>query len=485
MSDSDDTDYLLAISPNFFNSNVVESPDSQMEGLPSCFPYLQPAQQQELRTLNEKLKELEKSLPNLASDDPWTHSTPKHGIFDDQVQSPKETYRIDADGFKLPKIPEETVSQTQSKSELLSLSQIWANDKFLQNTSASIQEERLRREHCERTIQQLQTKILEYQQKLSVAITVDRTKDDALKALEEEKNRLKIDLSRHEVCEKYQNDLKSRIENLEKELSQAVNLASKFQSKNEILEQKVESILQTTGEMEELYKHKIEDLENQLSHCQNNLRYCEEDLKSTRERLGSVQTEADKVMEEQLKCDKVIHNLERLHSTSSTELLTEKKRISQLEKQNQEINEKLVNMMRKEKHLQQELEQQKHTLKSHYQQQLENVVKDKLVQFQEELDKTEATLKTEHKQREHLIAERAIKQITLISDKSDQEIQLILQKHEEETDLYRIQLADATKRISDLEGKINVYRTKRYGGYLIAYLILSILVMCFLFGFFF
>ncbi|KAL5293391.1 CNTROB family protein [Megaselia abdita] len=464
MSETDDTDYLLAISPTFFNSKIEDS--NEME-LPSCFPYLQPSQQQELKNLNEKLKELEKSLPILSASpsneivgtNSWdiSHSTPKHGIFDDKIQSPKETYRIDADGFKLPKIPEET----PSKSELLSLSQIWASDNFLQNTTASIQEERLRREHCERKIQQLQTKILEYQQKLSVAITVDRTKDEVLRASEEEKNRLKIDLSRHEVCEKYQTDLKSRIENLEKELSQAVNLATKFQSKNEILEQKVESILQTTGEMEELYKHKIEDLEGQVNHCRKNLKYCEEDLKSTREKLVCVQSEADKVMEEQLKCDKVIQNLERLKSSSSTELLNEKRKINQLEKQNQEINEKLVNIMRREKNLQQELDQQKHTLKSHYQQQLENVVKDKLVQFQEELDKTEATLKAESKQREHLIAERAIKQISLISEKSDQEIQLIHEKHEEEIDLYRIQLADATKRISDLEGKINCYRTKR------------------------
>lgn len=479
MSESDDTDYLLAISPNFFNSKIY-SPDShEMDGLPSCFPYLQTSQQEELKNLNVKLKELEASLPNLACDE-WdmTHSTPKHGIFDDKIQSSMETYRIDGDGFKLPKIPEETASMSQSKTELLSLSRIWANEASNHTSSMSIQEERVRREHCERKIQELQVKILEYQQKLSVAITVDRTKDEVLRASEEEKNRLKMDLSRHEVCEKYQMDLKSRIDNLEKELSQAVAIASKFQHKNEILEQKVENILQTTGEMEELYKHKIEDMESTLN-------YCKQDLQSTRERLNSVQINADKVMEEQLKCDKVIQNLEKLHSSSSTELLSERKKISQFEKQNKEINEKLVNLMRKEKHLQQELDQQKQSLKSHYQQQLENVVQDKLVQFQEELDKTESTLKAEHKHRENIIAERAIKQITLISQKSDQEIHLIHEKHEEEIDLYRIQLADATKRITDLEGKLNVYRTKRYGGYLTAYLILSILVLCFLFGFFF
>lgn len=485
MSDTDDTDYLVAISPNFYNSQIESPENSGMENLPSCYPYLQPSQQQELKSLNEKLKELERSLPMLATDDEIIHSTPKHGIFDDKLQSPnpKETYRIDAEGFKLPKIPEETASQCQSKSELLSLSNIWANDNFLSNTNASIQEERLRREHCERTIQQLQAKILEYQQKISVAISVDRTKDEAIKALEDDKSRLKMDLSRHELCEKYQSDLKSRIENLEKELSQAVNLASKFQGKNEALEQKVESILQTTGEMEELYKQKIEDLEGQIRQYQNNFQYCEEDLKSTREKMVKLQEEADKMMEEQLKSDKVIQNLEKLKCSSSTELSNEKKKVVQLEKQIKEVNDKLAAMMRKEKLFQQDLEQQRQNLKSHYQQQLENVVKDKLIEFQEELDKTETVLKSEHKQREHLIAERAIKQITLIGEKSEQEISLLKEKHCQEIELYRFQLAEATKRISELEHKVAVYRTKRYGGYLVFYLVLCNIILCSLFGF--
>ena len=62
-------------------------------------------------------------------------------------------------------------------------------------------------------------------------------------------------------------------------------------------------------------------------------------------------------------------------------------------------------------------EAQKISLKSYYQQQLEKAVLAKVKEFQKQLDSVEDTLKQESKQRERLIAERAIKQLELISKK--------------------------------------------------------------------
>lgn len=104
---------------------------------------------------------------------------------------------------------------------------------------------------------------------------------------------------------------------------------------------------------------------------------------------------------------------------------------------------------------------QQKTLKSHYQQQLENVVAQKLKEFQEQLDKTEETLKAEARDRERLIAERAVKQLELINEKNELELNLLQEKHNEEVELYRIQLANASKKIDDLEMKLNVYKSKR------------------------
>lgn len=63
------------------------------------------------------------------------------------------------------------------------------------------------------------------------------------------------------------------------------------------------------------------------------------------------------------------------------------------------------------------METQRQSLKSFYQKQLEQVVGEKLQEFQNQIDTVEETLKADAKQRELLIAERAIKQMELINEK--------------------------------------------------------------------
>lgn len=60
---------------------------------------------------------------------------------------------------------------------------------------------------------------------------------------------------------------------------------------------------------------------------------------------------------------------------------------------------------------------QRISLKKYYQTQLEEVVGEKLKEFQNQLNHVEDSLKEESKQRERLLAERAIKQIELILQK--------------------------------------------------------------------
>lgn len=109
-----------------------------------------------------------------------------------------------------------------------------------------------------------------------------------------------------------------------------------------------------------------------------------------------------------------------------------------------------------------ELESQRISLKSYYQQQLEQVVSQKLAEFQTQLDAVEGNVRTEAKEREKLLAERAIKQIEMINTKNEQEIELLQEKHREEVELYRIQLSNATKTIEELQEKLDAFRSKRY-----------------------
>lgn len=108
-----------------------------------------------------------------------------------------------------------------------------------------------------------------------------------------------------------------------------------------------------------------------------------------------------------------------------------------------------------------ELENQRFALKSHYQQQLENLVEQKLKEFQSQLDNVEECIKQESKDRERLIAERAIKQLEMINEKNEQEIMLLNEKHYKEVELYRIQLANSVKKISELEEIIEDYKNRR------------------------
>lgn len=54
-----------------------------------------------------------------------------------------------------------------------------------------------------------------------------------------------------------------------------------------------------------------------------------------------------------------------------------------------------------------------------------------------------------------------MKQLELINEKNDLELNLIQEKHNEEVELYRIQLANASKKIDELELKLSCYKTKR------------------------
>lgn len=75
---------------------------------------------------------------------------------------------------------------SKADNNLISLSEIWGKSgqataiATTSVTQSNLKEEQLRRQHLEKTIRQLQARLLEYQQRLSVAIEVDRTKDNAL-----------------------------------------------------------------------------------------------------------------------------------------------------------------------------------------------------------------------------------------------------------------------------------------------------------------
>lgn len=313
---------------------------------------------------------------------------------------------------------------------LLSLNEMWGPGGQC-NENFSVQEERLRREHCEKSIQVLQSKCLEYQQKISVALKIDRTKDDALTKLHENNTRLAVIIQQHEdetlklknqfETEKIQmkdefREIKQKNQILENEISQAIEMAKKFQEKNEVLELKTDNLKSSSGEIQDIHKKQIADLEIRLSNSLQN-----ENLFSTE--VSKLKYQTQDLMEEVSKNSFCKRKLEETESQLSSfkqykEILDEKlNRLEFLEKSKRSDQQIIENLLGKEKSLVKELENQRANLKSYYQAQLEQVVSHKLKEFQEQLDSVEETLKSDAKIRERTIAERAIKQMELINQK--------------------------------------------------------------------
>lgn len=99
------------------------------------------------------------------------------------------------------------------------------------------------------------------------------------------------------------------------------------------------------------------------------------------------------------------------------QLLAEKNKAEESAKELAALQKSIDAVREKEKTFSKELETQRSNLKSYYQSQLEDVVGEKLKEYQKQLDAVEELLRKEAKQNERQLAERAIKQIELITQK--------------------------------------------------------------------
>ncbi|XP_017109397.2 centrobin [Drosophila bipectinata] len=366
-----------------------------------------------------------------------------------------------------------TRNSLNSDHKLISLSELWGknssgagtvNDHHTPNRlpcSPSLKEEQLRRQHLEKTVHSLQSQLLEYQQRISVAIDVDRSKDAALKEAEQLAKSLSYEVqqlrdSQHQL-EAARGEYHTKIDTLQNELAQAVNLATKFQEKNEKLEGELDHLRQDAKEWE----NRMEQMEAQLHGSRRSEELTHVELNKLRDKFVKVDHQQEKLKTRIEELEK-----ERNTLTNQKEMLQEyhqkqKSRADSLESQRKSLQETLASLTETETNLKKKLEVQQKSLKQYYQQQMENVVAKKMQEFQNQLDRNEEHLKSEARESERLIAERAVKQLEMINEKNNQELSLIQEKHHEEVELYRLQLANASKKIDELELKLSCYKTKR------------------------
>ncbi|KAJ9584802.1 hypothetical protein L9F63_020856, partial [Diploptera punctata] len=377
---------------------------------------------------------------------------------------------------------------------LLSLSDLWSKESSTLesqtrhgqvNVRIKLEEERYRRQHCERLIQQLQSRLLEEQQRLAVAVEVDKSKDQAILQLQDAWSRLvhhwkELEEQRHGLANKLQSEREAnqrresewgqRVKQLECELSKALDLAQGYKDKFDVVEKEKFEILEIHKAEIEVKVHEIQEIKEKLdevNHIHNQL------IKENNDHKEKVK-EAEQASQKMNLYWKILEFGDsaliaiKKRIQFKLKLKEEKGRINILDQQKKSLQSSLDESKKKEisardelKQLSSQIEKEKLELKEFYQKQLDIVVNNKVEEFQRQLDAAEVDLHKEIEQREHAISEIASKQIKQITEKHQLEVQLLEEKHAEELHLYKFQLGQAMQQISQLETKLQVYNSRK------------------------
>lgn len=429
MSDSDDTDVLLLIPNDFFSvedqatekvdrrsSNLISFSSIKMDNCSEkdahphpCTAFEQYCADNFESSLRDKPEMRCSSEKNILQEiDSYLHQV--------NTQHPRLPHRT-----LHPYSSTEPTSENVS--EIPSLRELWQIEGGHKSTGGgappgSLLEERLRRKHLERNLEETQIQLMEAQQKVSVALNVDQAKDVAIGKLratvKDLQQRLEGNgemLRQFDELRRDKETLEDHRRALEVELKTSLERSKKLKENNEILEEKVKHLTTATNDIREINKKQIEDLQTRLSNSLKAEQLINDDLVRTKNQL---------VIE---------RNCHR---------------------ENQEM------WSRKETNFKSELDALRGSLKNYYQKQLNEVVGQKAKEFQKQLDDMEVSFKMDHLRRERQIAERAVEQMELIIRKNEEEVRLLSEKHREEIKFVQLQLEMAQATISEAQQRLTV-----------------------------
>ncbi|RZC34570.1 SMC N, IncA, CALCOCO1 and/or DUF3584 domain containing protein [Asbolus verrucosus] len=365
---------------------------------------------------------------------------------------------------------------------LVSLSKLWNSSDARENPSKfqqQLQEERLRRQHCEQAIQELQNRILELQERVAVAIQVDEAKDKAilrfhdswekagskLQEIEKEKEKLEEEVDKlKKKLNEGSEETYQKVSHYEKEASKALNIAHSGQEKLAALEKRyseLENELKTAEVNSEEFQKKY------LAEVEKNRQYPEIIAQKEMELndCKSVLAEARKEVSQSKRaieiCQSELLAMKEENDGLQTKLNAEKESIKTMNDQKSKLLEEINAHKSIGRGLQEELtktreqlENNKIELKNFYQGQVELVVQNKLKEFQKQLDEAEKALKDELTKKELSIAKTAASHIQQISEKHTLEIKLLEEKHQEECRLYQLQISQLRHELDESNLKI-------------------------------
>lgn len=371
------------------------------------------------------------------------------------------------------------------RGNLLSLSDLWRSENDLNiedpvKLKQKLEEEKYRRLHLENTVQTLQRRVLEEQEKVAVAMKVDEGKDRAIGQVTEAWKQMvqhwrQIEAERHAMTQtlinerseiaKQKDDIEKKIVRYEKEMSQTLDLAEGYKKKYEYLENEL-TILKENSEQ------RIKELEETLVEREAVIKELKEERKSLADRLqvSKVEHEEEKrlvessrrdvsILQEQLsKCEAELAVVKEQRDLLSTRLKEEKGRSSMLDAQKVALtdaldaaNSKLAKAEEEVKATILALEKSKGDLRSVYQTQLETVVRDKVAEFQAQLDRAQAIMQVELENTRRQTEEVAQRQQQALVNSHVAEMRRLESIHKEELRAVESKLAESERRRTRLE----------------------------------
>ncbi|XP_077286117.1 centriole duplication and spindle assembly protein centrobin [Arctopsyche grandis] len=427
---------------------------------------------------------------------PYERSTiTSYGSMHDVKDSPKYKKCDIEDAAHLPN----QTNSVCSEINLPSLSKMWNDsNEYKQVVDGKVnfekfEEEKLRREHCENVIQQLQRKILEQQQKLAVAVQIDSDKDEAISKLqnarievsqklyktEDQISTMQSQLSACRICN---SDLTKKIHENEEEIVKYMTLIHEYEDKLRVTIENCEIEKDTLNKEIEVYKCTIAEKEGSLADLKESSELIIRLNKQLTENMTLAQDNLEKINLENKEIKEQLVVLQKSHTfledelciikSDKTDLLTriaeEKNRNSHLDSQKNNLQNSLDATYKKIRTLENEFanfktssELQKGEMKTHYQKQMETIVMEKLSEFQKQLQSAENFMTNEIQSKEKDIALQFARHLQKVEDRHQLEVNILEEKHREEIKFHKVQLNKSKQTIQLLQDKLTSYKSKR------------------------
>ncbi|XP_065211839.1 myosin heavy chain, clone 203 [Planococcus citri] len=354
---------------------------------------------------------------------------------------------------------------------LLSISKVTSETNNIETLQQKLEAETLKRKHCEEIIQQLQGNLLEQEQNLAVALRIDSEKEDFIKQLQTGWTQL---VDHWKELENQRQELASMLEN---ERTEARKLADSSSQKIEELENRLHETYELVTEyeeknkgLEESFKELQQSLETIRTEFDKKVTTVEQNVKRFEKEKTQVCEQLEQQKHSNFVAESRIADLEKLTNSLSRE----KQDISEKYQKETQIVDALKNEVVKLKlncslatnaeetaqkelnKLKEEFVKVKNSLRDYYQKQLDNVLKEKIQEFQRQIQNAEKIMHQELHKQEKLTGSKFQTVISKLQNEHKTELSEERRINSKHVNILKLELKESRKKIQEMEEKLKL-----------------------------